>query len=90
MPGTPRRLLPTVLPPEPQTVTVIDYDLTLSCGKEIQFSLRPDLGDTEQEGTDGTFLTFARTGHKVVIKHAHLAIGSRRERQMKLPPDVEL
>jgi hypothetical protein len=73
--------------PEPKTVTVIDFDITLACGKDIQFTLRPDLGDTESATKYALLLFFSRTQHHVKVNLDHLAVLSRRERQMALPPE---
>ena len=76
--------------PEPIVVTAIDYEVTLACGKELQFTLRPDLGDVEESAESSTGpclrLTLALSKHLVIIKDSQVAIISRREREMKLMP----
>lgn len=71
--------------PAPQTVTVIDYDITLSCGRDFSFTLRPDLGDSEQFTDQHITLRLAVSNHVVELRRDQLAINSRRERQMVLP-----
>lgn len=64
-----------------KVVKVVDFDITLASGKDMQFTLRPDLGDTEGADSAGNLvLTFGKTCHKVAIADKHIAIVSRRER----------
>lgn len=78
-----------ILPPEPQTETVIDYDITLACGRDIQFTVRPAQGDTEIANHSALTLFFARTKHHVKINAAQMAVTSRREREMVILPKPE-
>lgn len=79
---------PTTPVPTPRTITFIDYDITLASGKEFQFALRLDAGDTEEIGNKGDIaLYLARTGHHVNIAGNHVAVLSRRERIVTLPAE---
>lgn len=63
-----------------KTVKAIDYEFTFMSGKDLQFTLRPDLGDTE--AIDGEFqnFEFGQTKHHVSVRISHVAVVSRRER----------
>lgn len=81
----------TVQTPEPIKVPVIDYDLTLNCGRDFSFSLRPDDGDTatnDHAGDGALMLFFAKTKHHVVVAQKQIAVLSVRERLMAVLPNL--
>lgn len=67
--------------PDPKMVDVIDYDIILASGKELQFTLCPVLGDFEHVGTDAIELRIEKTKHHVEIARAQIAVFSRRPRK---------
>lgn len=69
--------------PEFEIRKYIDYDLTLQSGVTVTFSLRPDLGDTEETLEDGTLKLTFRTGHEVKVNPDLIAIASRQPRELK-------
>lgn len=79
--------VPETRPLEPIAVRFIDYDLTLNCGRDFSFSLRPDDGDTalHDKVADTLTLWFAKTKHHVAIVNTQIAVLSVRERTMAFP-----
>ncbi len=68
---------------------VVDYLVTLSSGREQEFTVRPEQGDEEKMTTGMLYLKLAKTGHEIAIYYKDVAVMSRREREMRHPVKFE-
>lgn len=72
--------------PDGRVVTAIDYDVLFARGGDRQWTLFPHLGDTEAATPEALVFTLGRTRHEVTVYRREIAVVSRREREVHLPP----